>query len=248
MDWEGLNGHATARIDNSLDPSNEEVYKVLDKVITEIAPLFPFEYIHMGGDENAKNNWEKSANVQALMKREGLKDQMEVQSYFVRRMQKIINSKGKKMMGWNEILQGGLSGDAAVMSWQGIKGGIEAAKQGHKVVMTPNDYNYIDFYQGEVTAEGKVYRGLRMKTTYGFDPVPAGVDPTLVLGNQANQWTEQLQNMRNVQYMTWPRSLAVAETSWSPNEKKDWNHFAKKVEKQFEVFEAAECEICKKHV
>ena len=245
MDWEGINGHATARIDNSLDPSNEEVYKVLDKVISEIAPLFPFEYIHMGGDENAKNNWEKSANVQAMMKREGLKDQMEVQSYFVKRMQKIINSKGKKMMGWNEILQGGLSGDAAVMSWQGIKGGIEAAKQGHKVVMTPNDYNYIDYYQGEVTAEGKVYRGLRMKTTYGFDPVPAGVDPTLVLGNQANQWTEQLQNMRNVQYMTWPRGLAVAESSWSPNEKKDWNHFAKKVEKQFEVFEAANVKYAK---
>lgn len=245
MDWEGINGHATARIDNSLDPSNEEVYKVLDKVISEIAPLFPFEYIHMGGDENAKNNWEKSANVQAMMKREGLKDQMEVQSYFVKRMQKIINSKGKKMMGWNEILQGGLSGDAAVMSWQGIKGGIEAAKQGHKVVMTPNDYNYIDFYQGEQTAEGRVYRGLRMKTTYSFDPVPAGIDPTLILGNQANQWTEQLQNMRNVQYMTWPRGLAVAESSWSPNEKKDWNHFAKKVEKQFEVFEAANVKYAK---
>ena len=245
MDWEGLNGHATARIDNSLDPSNEEVYKVLDKVMTEIAPLFPFEYIHMGGDENAKNNWEKSANVQALMKKEGLKDQMEVQSYFVKRLQKIVNSKGKKMMGWNEILQGGLSGDAAVMSWQGIKGGIEAAKQGHKVVMSPNDYNYIDFYQGEITAEGKVYRGLRMKTTYSFDPLPAGIDPTLVLGNQANQWTEQLQNIRNVQYMTWPRSLAVAESCWSPNEKKDWNHFTKKVEKQFEVFDVANVKYAK---
>ena len=245
MDWEGMNGHPTARIDNSLDPSNEEVYTALDKVMSELAPLFPFEYIHMGGDENAKNNWEKSANVQALMKREGLKDQLEVQSYFVKRMQKIINSKGKKMMGWNEILQGGLSGDAAVMSWQGVKGGIEAAKQGHKVVMSPNDYNYIDFYQGEVTAEGKVYRGLRMKTTYSFDPVPAGIDPTLILGNQANQWTEQLQNMRNVQYMTWPRGLAVAETNWSPNEKKDWNHFTKKVEKQFEVFDAANVKYAK---
>jgi hexosaminidase len=245
MDWEGLNGHATARIDNSLDPSNEEVYTVLDKVMTEVAPLFPFEYIHMGGDENAKNNWEKSSNVQALMKREGLKDQMEVQSYFVRRMQKIINSKGKKMMGWNEILQGGLSGDAAVMSWQGVKGGIEAAKQGHKVVMSPNDYNYIDYYQGEITAEGKVYRGLRMKTTYGFDPVPSGIDATLILGNQANQWTEQLQTIRNVQYMNWPRGLAVAETSWSPNEKKDWNNFTKKVEKHFDYFDAANIKYAK---
>ena len=240
MDWEGMNGHPTAMIDNSLDPSNEKVYEYLDKIMSEVAPLFPFEYIHMGGDENAKNNWEKSPNVQALMKKEGLKDQMEVQSYFVRRMQKIINSKGKKMMGWDEILQGGLSGDAVVMSWQGTKGGIEAAKQGHKVVMSPNDYNYIDYYQGEITAEGKVYRGLRMKTTYGYEPVPAGIDPNLILGNQANQWTEQLQTMRKVQYMTWPRGLAVAETSWSPAEKKNWNSFTKKVEAQFEKLDAAD--------
>ncbi len=245
MDWEGLNGHVTARIDNSLDPSNEKVYTYLDKIFSEVSTLFPFEYIHMGGDENAKNNWEKSDNVKALMKKEGLKNQNEVQSYFVRRVQKIINSKGKKMMGWNEILQGGLSGDAAVMSWQGVKGGIEAAKQGHKVVMSPNDYNYIDYYQGEVTAEGKVYRGLRMKTTYGFDPIPEGVDPNLILGNQANQWTEQLQTLRNVQYMTWPRGLAVAETSWSPKEKKDWNNFSNKVEGQFEKLDAANVKFAK---
>ncbi len=239
MDWEGVNGHVAARIDNSLDPSNEKVFEYLDKIFSEIAPLFPFEYIHMGGDENAKNNWQKSANVQALMKREGIKNINEVQSYFVRRVQKIINSKGKKMMGWDEILDGGLSGDAAVMSWRGIKGGIEAAKQRHKVVMSPNDYNYIDFYQGELTAEGKVYRGLRMKTTYSFEPIPEGIDPNLILGNQANQWTEQIFDMRYAQYMTWPRGMAVAETSWSPKEKKNWSSFSKKVEGQFEKLDAA---------
>ncbi len=239
MDWEGINGHATSRIDNSLDPSNEMVYEYLDKVFSEIAPLFPFEYIHMGGDENAKNNWDKSTNVHALMKKEGLKNQNEVQSYFVRRVQKIINSKGKKLMGWDEILEGGLSGDAAVMSWRGIKGGIEAAKQGHKVVMSPNDFNYLDFYQGEQTAEGKVYRGLRIKSTYGFDPVPEGIDPNLILGNQANQWTEQIFDMRYAQYMTWPRALAVAETSWSQKENKNWNKFINKVEGQFEKLDAA---------
>lgn len=238
MDWEGLDGHPTASIDNSLNPANEEVYTYLDKIFGEVATLFPFEYIHMGGDENAKNNWEKSSAVQSLMKKEGFKDQMQVQSYFVKKVQKIINSKGKKMMGWNEILQGGLSRDAAVMSWQGVKGGIEAAKNGHKVVMSPNDYNYLDFYQGEVTAEGKVYRGLRMKTTYGFDPVPEGIEPSLILGNQANQWTEQLKTMRNVQYMNWPRGLAVAETSWSPKEKKNWDTFIQKAEQQFEKFDA----------
>jgi hexosaminidase len=239
MDWEGFNGHVAAKIDNSLDPSNETVYEYLDKIFTEIAPLFPFEYIHMGGDENPKNNWEKSANVQALMKKEGLKDQNEVQSYFVRRVQKIINSKGKKMMGWDEILEGGLSGDAAVMSWRGIKGGIEAAKKGHKVVMSPNDYNYIDYYQGELTAEGKVYSGLRMKKTYSFEPIPEGIDPNLILGNQANQWTEQIFDLRYAQYMTWPRSMAVAETGWSPKEKKNWNSFSKRVEQQFEKLDAA---------
>ena len=173
------------------------------------------------------------------MKKEGLKDMNEVQSYFVRRVQKIINSKGKKMMGWDEILEGGLSGDATVMSWRGVKGGIEAAKQGHKVVMSPNDYNYIDFYQGEQTAEGKVYRGLRMKTTYSFEPIPEGVDPSLILGNQANQWSEQIFDMRYAQYMTWPRGMAVAETGWSPKEKKNWNSFSKKVEQQFEKLDAA---------
>jgi hexosaminidase len=239
MDWEGVNGHVAARIDNSLDPSNEKVYEYLDKIFGEIAPLFPFEYIHTGGDENAKNNWAKSANVQALMKKEGLKDINEMQSYFVRRVQKIVNSKGKKLMGWDEILEGGLSGDAAVMSWRGVKGGIEAAKQNHKVVMSPNDYNYIDFYQGELTAEGKVYRGLRMKTTYSYEPIPEGIDPSLILGNQANQWSEQIFDMRYAQYMTWPRGMAVAETGWSPKEKKNWSSFSKKVESQFEKLDAA---------
>ena len=239
MDWEGVNGHVAARIDNSLDPSNEKVYEYLDKIFGEMAPLFPFEYIHTGGDENAKNNWAKSANVQALMKKEGLKDINEMQSYFVRRVQKIVNSKGKKLMGWDEILEGGLSGDAAVMSWRGVKGGIEAAKQNHKVVMSPNDYNYIDFYQGELTAEGKVYRGLRMKTTYSYEPIPEGIDPSLILGNQANQWSEQIFDMRYAQYMTWPRGMAVAETGWSPKEKKNWSSFSKKVESQFEKLDAA---------
>ena len=239
MDWDGLNGHVTAQFDNSLDPSNEEVYSNLDKIFTELAALFPFEYIHTGGDENAKNNWEKSANVQALMKKEGLKNQNQVQSYFVRRVQKIVNSKGKKLMGWDEILEGGLSGDAAVMSWRGVKGGIEAAKQNHKVVMSPNDYNYTDFYQGEITAEGKVYRGLRMKTTYSYEPIPEGIDPNLILGNQANLWSEQIFDMRYAQYMSWPRGMAVAETSWSPKEKKDWNSFTKKVEQHFEKLDAA---------
>jgi hexosaminidase len=245
MDWEGLNGHVAAKIDNSLNPANEKVYEYLDKIFSEVASLFPFEYIHIGGDENAKNNWEKSEAVQALMKKEGLKNQMEVQSYFVKRVEKIIKSKGKKLMGWDEILEGGLPADAAVMSWRGVKGGIEAAKQQHKVVMSPNAYNYIDFYQGELTAEGKVYAGLRMKKTYSFEPIPDSVDANLIIGNQANLWTEQIQNLRNAQYMTWPRALAVAETSWSPKEKKNWSSFTKKVESHFEKLDASNIKYAK---
>lgn len=238
MDWTGYNGHATAKIDNALNPANETVYNYLDKIFTEVASLFPFEYIHMGGDENAKNNWAKSTEVQNLMKRENLKDQNEVQSYFVKRVEKIINAKGKKLMGWDEILEGGLPGNAAVMSWRGMLGGIEAANQKHQVVMTPNDFAYIDFYQGEVTAEGKVYKGLRMKKTYEFEPLPQGIDPKYILGGQANLWTEQILSLRSAQYLTWPRSMSIAETLWSPKEKKNWQNFSGKVEKQFEILDA----------
>jgi hexosaminidase len=245
MDWTGLNGHATAMIDNALNPANETVYNYLDKIFTEVAALFPFEYIHMGGDENAKNNWEKSSEVQGLMKRENLKDQHEVQSYFVKRVEKIINSKGKKLMGWDEILEGGLPGNAAVMSWRGMQGGIDAATQKHQVVMTPNDFVYIDFYQGEATAEGKVYRGLRMKKTYEFEPLPQGINPSYILGGQANLWTEQVLNLRSAQYLTWPRSMSVAETLWSPKEKKNWKTFSDKVEKQFDILDALNIKYAK---
>jgi len=245
IDWAGLNGHITASIENTLNPASEKVYTALDKIFGEVATLFPFDYIHMGGDECPKNNWEKSTEVHELMKKEHLKNQQEVQSYFVKRVEKIINSKGKKLMGWDEILEGGLPGNAAVMSWRGMAGGIEAAKQNHKVVMSPNDFTYIDYYQGEVTAEGKVYRGLRMKKTYEFEPIPEGIDASLILGGQANLWTEQVQNIRNAEYMTYPRALAIAETIWSPKEKRNWNSFANRVEQHFDRLDAAQIKYAK---
>ena len=245
IDWEGMNGHITAKIENTLNPASEKVYTALDKIFGEVAELFPSSYIHMGGDECPKNNWEKSSDVLDLMKRENLKNQQEVQSYFVKRVEKIINSKGKKLMGWDEILEGGLPGNAAVMSWRGMKGGIEAAKQNHKVVMSPNDYTYIDYYQGEVTAEGKVYQGLRLNRTYQFEPLPEGIEPTMILGGQANLWTEQVQDIRNAEYMTYPRALAVAESVWSPKEKKNWDKFVGKVEQHFEKLDAAEVKYAK---
>lgn len=238
MQWGA--GTFAALVDNTLCPANEKVYEHLDKVFTEVAALFPFEYIHMGGDECAKNFWEKSDAIKQLMQREQLKDMHEVQSYFVKRVGKIIAAKGKKMMGWDEILEGGLAPNAAVMSWRGIKGGIEAAKHGHEVVMSPNSNVYIDLMQGDPSIEPPVYSTVRLRASYDFEPVPEGIDARLIKGGQANLWTEQIYNMRHAQYMTWPRAFAVAESVWSPKNKKDWNNFIGRVEKHFERFEVAE--------
>lgn len=228
-----------ALVDNTLCPANEKVYEVLDKVFTEVAQLFPFEYIHMGGDECAKNFWEKSDAIKQLMQKENLKDMHEVQSYFVKRVEKIIESKGKKMMGWDEILEGGLAPNAAVMSWRGSKGGAEAAKMQHEVVMSPNNHVYIDLMQGDAAIEPPVYKTVRLTNSYEFEPVPQGVDPKFIKGGQANLWTEQIYNMRHAQYMTWPRAFAVAECIWSPAAKKNWNDFIRRVEDHFTRFDVA---------
>ncbi|MBC7872840.1 MAG: family 20 glycosylhydrolase [Ferruginibacter sp.] len=240
MIWPGGGQHFYGLVDNTLCPANEKVYEFIDKVFTEVAPLFPFGYIHMGGDETARNFWEKSDQIKGLMQKEKLKDLDAVQSYFVKRVEKIINSKGKKMIGWDEILDGGLAPNAAVMSWRGMKGGIEAAKQGHEVVMSPTDFAYIDYMQGDALLEPPVYATLRLKKTYQFEPLPEGVNPALVKGGQANLWTEQVYNMRHAQYMTWPRGFAIAETLWSPKEKKSWNDFVPRVEQHFKRLEAAQ--------
>ncbi len=236
MDWPGPKG----RLDNTLSPANEKVYPFLDKVFGEVAQLFPFPYIHIGGDECAKNYWEKNEQIKALMQREGLKTQEEVQSYFEKRVEKIVESKGKKVIGWDEILEGGLAPGAAVMSWRGIKGGIEAAKQGHEVVMSPTTFAYLDYMQGDPIIEPHVYATLLLKKAYSFEPVPDGVDPKYIKGGQANMWTEQAFNVRHLQYMVWPRALATAECVWSQKENKNWDNFATRVEKQFGRFDEAE--------
>jgi hexosaminidase len=239
MDW----SHGAPPIalkDNTLCPANEKVYVFLDKVMTEIAALFPFEYIHVGGDECPKNFWEKSDAISALMKKEGLKTMEQVQSYFEKRLEKIVESKGKKFMGWDEILEGGLAPNAAVMSWRGEKGGIEATNLKHDVVMSPTTYAYLDYMQGDAILEPKVYETLRLKKAYQFEPVPAGADAKYIIGGQANIWTEQMPNMRHLQYMTWPRAFAIAECVWSPKEKKDWKSFVPRVEQQFKRYDIRE--------
>lgn len=229
-----------ALVDDNLCPSNEEVYVFIDKVVTEVAQLFPFEYIHMGGDEVFKTFWEKSQAVKNLMKREGLKNMKEVQSYFEKRVEKIVSSKGKKFMGWDEILEGGLAPGAAVMSWQGMKGGTEAAKMKHEVVMSPTTFAYLDYMQGDSIIEPRIYADLRLKKVYSFEPLPDGVDARYIKGGQGNLWTEQVYTMRHAEYMTWPRGFALAEVLWSPKEKRNWNNFVTRIEDQFKRFDEAE--------
>ena len=238
MIWPGGGQHFYGILDNTICPALEQSYVFLDKVFTEVAELFPFGYIHMGGDETARNFWEKSETIKALMQREKLNNLDEVQSYFVKRVEKIINSKGKKMIGWDEILQGGLAPNAAVMSWRGMKGGVEAAAQGHEVVMSPTDFAYFDYMQGDAAIEPPVYASLRLKKVFRFDPVPPGVNPALIRGGQANLWSEQVTNTRHLQYMIWPRAFAMAEALWTPLAKRDtsekgWNDFVRRVEHHF---------------
>ncbi|HEU0110609.1 MAG TPA: beta-N-acetylhexosaminidase, partial [Flavisolibacter sp.] len=239
MDW-SRGAPPIALVDNTLCPANEKVYEFLDTVMSQVAKLFPFEYIHVGGDETPQNFWEKTPEIKELMKKEGLKNMHEVQGYFEKRLEKIVQAKGKKFIGWDEIVEAGVAPSAAVMSWRGTKFGIEAARKGHEVVMSPTTYAYLDYMQADPIIEPRIYASLRLNKTYEFEPLPEGVDPKFIKGGQANLWTEQIYNMRTLQYMLWPRAFAIAESVWSPKEKKNWNHFFNRVEKHFERFDVAE--------
>jgi len=216
--------------DNSLCAGKESTYLFMDKVLSEVAALFPFEYIHIGGDECYKGFWEKCFDCQKKMKENGLKDVNELQSYFIRRMEKILQAKGKKLMGWDEILEGGLAPNATVMSWRGMQGGIAAAKQNHHVVMTPNTFAYLDLYQGDPAIEPPTYSELRLKKVYEFEPVPDSIDAGFVLGGQGNLWTESVPTFRHAEYMLWPRSFALAEVLWSPKKARHWSNFLARTE------------------
>ncbi len=226
--------------DNVLCVNNDSTWLILDKIFTQIAQLFPSPYIHVGGDEAYKGFWKNCPRDQALMKKEGITSLEGLQSYFEKKLEKIILSKGKKMIGWDEILEGGLAPEAAVMSWRGMKGGTKAAKMGHKVVMSPWGKAYLDLYQGDPLAEPKTYGMLRLKTSYEWDPVPEGVNPKYILGGQGNLWTERVPNERHAEYMTWPRAMALAEVYWSPKDKKNWPDFVQRMEARFKYMDAAQ--------
>ncbi len=216
--------------DNSFCAGKESTFEFLDIVFTEVAELFPFEYIHIGGDECFKGFWKKCEDCQKRIKDNGLKDENELQSYFIKRVEKILQQKGKKLMGWDEILEGGLAPNATVMSWRGMDGGIAAAKANHHVVMSPNTYAYLDLFQGDPAIEPPTYSMLRLNTVYNFEPVPQGVDSTFILGGQGNLWSESVPTFRHAEYMFWPRSFALAEVLWTPKSGRNWNNFIRRTE------------------
>ena len=208
--------------------SKEETILFVQDVLNEVIELFPGEYIHIGGDEAPKKRWKDCPKCQHIIKSNNLKDEHELQSYFIKRMDKFLSSKGKKLMGWDEILEGGLSPNAAVMSWRGFEGGLEAAKQKHYVVMSPGSHCYFDHYQGKSNDEPLAIGGhTSLEKVYEFNPVPKEMTPdeaAFVLGAQANLWTEYIPNFKQVEYMTFPRAIALSQVLWSSN-KTDYNSF-----------------------
>ena len=238
-DWWG-NGTFSMRVENTLNPSEERVYEFLDKVFTEVAMLFPNPYIHVGGDECYKGFWKNDPGCQALMKKLGIRHVEDLQGYFMERVEKMLTAKGKKLLGWDEILEGGISAGATVMSWRGVKGGIEAAQLGHDVVMTPTTFAYIDYTQGDPTVDPRIYARLRCQTSYSYEPIPDGVDAKYILGGQGNLWTEQIPNLRYAYYMTYPRAWALSEVFWSQKKDKNWEKFVPRMEAHFQRYDAAQ--------
>ncbi|MEN8186919.1 MAG: family 20 glycosylhydrolase [Bacteroidota bacterium] len=243
-EWFG-GGKFKMNIENTLNPTDEKVYDFADKVFSEIAQLFPGEYIHMGGDEAYHAYWEENTEVQVFMKQNNIKNGSELQSYFVKRVEKIINSKGKKMIGWDEILEGGLAENAAVMSWRNFENGVKAAKMKHKVVMSPINDTYLNIRQGDLSVEKPIYSYLNLERVYDFDPLPDDVDQKYILGGQGNLWTEEIPTIHYAFYMTYPRAFALAETFWSKKESKDWNDFIKRTQVHFHRFETENLGISK---
>ena len=225
------------KIENSLCAGNEQTFEVLDSVFAEVARLFPSPYIHIGGDECYKGFWEKCSKCKMRMQKEHLKNLEELQSYFVKRVAAMVQKRGKQVIGWDEILEGGLAPETIVMSWRGMKGGIEAAKQGHSVIMTPTDHCYLDFYQGDPTVEPNSYSMLRLQDCYKYQLIPDSVDASLIMGGQGNLWTESVPHYRQVEYMIWPRALAISETLWTDARLRNWKFFVNRVEQQFERFD-----------
>ena len=215
--------------------SKDETFEFLENVLDEVLELFPSKYIHIGGDEAPKTHWEKCPNCQQRIKEEGLKDEHELQNYFITRIEKYLNSKGRQIIGWDEILEGGLAPNATVMSWRGTQGAIEAAKQHHNVIMTPTSHCYFDYKQSDNEDEPLANSGgfLPLEKVYSFNPIPEELteeESKYVLGGQGNIWTEYIPNEKQLEYMAFPRILAMSEVLWSPTDKKNYPDFVARVD------------------
>lgn len=215
----------------------DETFTFLENVLDEVIGLFPSQYIHIGGDECPKTRWKECAHCQELIKKNNLKDEHGLQSYFIQRIEKYVNSKGRKIIGWDEILEGGLAPNAAVMSWTGIKGGVEAAKSGHFAVMTPGSYCYFDHYQGDPATEPNAFGGFTpLDKVYSYNPIPEELNAEqakYILGVQANLWTEYILDFNHVQYMIFPRLLALSEVGWGTADPKNYKEFEGRVINEF---------------
>ncbi|TZF86372.1 beta-N-acetylhexosaminidase (plasmid) [Pedobacter sp. BS3] len=212
----------------------EETFKFLEDVLTEVMDIFPSKYIHIGGDEVPKDRWKESAYCQNLIRTLNLKDEHGLQSYFIGRLEKFLNSKGREIIGWDEILEGGLAPNATLMSWHGEKGGIAAARQNHQVIMTPSAYTYVNLYQTKDRKQEPFSNGgfLPLEKVYSYNPVPAGLTPDearYILGTQACLWTEYVTNERDAEFMTFPRACALAEVGWTSLAQKDYNGFLRRL-------------------
>jgi hexosaminidase len=218
---------------------NDSVFTFLQNVIDEVTPLFPSKYFHIGGDEAPKTHWKQCPRCQQRMKDQGLKDEHELQSYFVQRIEKYLDAKGKTLIGWDEILEGGLAPNAVVMSWRGEEGGIQAAKENHQVIMTPGNPVYFDHSQSENEDSVTIGGYNPIEKVYAYEPVPKELTAEqgkFVLGAQANVWTEYMKNTKKVEYMIFPRMAALSEVLWSTKENRNWENFEKRLPEQFKRY------------
>ncbi|RLD91343.1 MAG: beta-N-acetylglucosaminidase [Bacteroidetes bacterium] len=226
----------------------EETFEFLENVLTEVMELFPGKYIHIGGDEAPKERWKESKLCQQIIKKNGLKNEEELQSYFIKRIEKFLNAHGRKLIGWDEILEGGLSSGATVMSWRGIEGGIAAARAGHDAIMTPGNYCYFDHYQAGPEGEPIAIGGMTtLKEVYEYEPVPEELnkkEAKHILGAQGNVWTEYMPTPEKVEYMVLPRMAALAEVVWTDNDKKSWPDFQRRVNNHFKRYKALGWNYC----
>jgi len=228
---------------------NDSTFLFLQDILSEVMELFPGKYIHIGGDEADKSNWKNCSKCQARIKNEGLADEHELQSYFIKRMEEFINSNGRSLIGWDEILEGGLAPQATVMSWRGFEGGITAARAGHPVVMTPTSHCYFDYYQGAQDYEPLAIGGyLPLKKVYQFEPTPESLtrdESKFILGGQANLWTEYIPDPSHAQYMIFPRICALSEAVWTQKDIKNWVNFAGRVEHEMRRLETMDINYAK---